>query len=96
MLISKYGKRFSCFKCGCLFYDMNREKAICPRCGTDQEEAPDLEVKAPARPRKKQAPAKKPPEEDLSFLERENEEEKVDPDVVSLEEGLSEIEVEED
>jgi hypothetical protein len=37
---TKYGNRFQCFKCGCKFYDLSRPKAICPKCGADQSDAP--------------------------------------------------------
>lgn len=38
---NKWGKKFTCFKCGCKFYDLNRPLAVCPKCGTDQAEAHD-------------------------------------------------------
>ena len=60
MLISKYGKRFTCYKCDCLFYDLNKEKAICPRCGADQAEGPSFETKPAPRPKKKAPPRKLP------------------------------------
>ncbi|MBI3599483.1 MAG: FYDLN acid domain-containing protein [Nitrospinae bacterium] len=40
MTKSKYGNRYQCFKCGCKFYDLNKPKSICPKCGADQAEAP--------------------------------------------------------
>lgn len=49
MDISKYGKRYRCYACGALFYDLNKEKAICPKCGADQANAPKPEPQhAPA------------------------------------------------
>jgi len=48
---SKYGTKFTCFKCECKFYDLNRGVAICPRCGVNQahvapkeEEFPEEEI----------------------------------------------------
>ncbi len=43
MTKSKYGNRYQCFKCGCKFYDLNKSKAVCPKCGADQSEAPRQE-----------------------------------------------------
>jgi len=58
------GKRYTCFKCGCKFYDLNKPEPVCPKCGVDQNEdpSPDPRVavmsryKASARPA---APARK-------------------------------------
>jgi hypothetical protein len=36
----KLGKKYACCKCECKFYDLNRPKPICPKCGADQDEAP--------------------------------------------------------
>ena len=36
----KLGNKFTCFKCSCKFYDLNRPKPVCPQCGADQNEAP--------------------------------------------------------
>lgn len=40
------GKRFRCYECGTAFYDLNRPKPICPKCGADQSSAPKFEVPA--------------------------------------------------
>src|SRR3990167_1258858 len=40
-----YGKRYQCFKCGCKFYDLNKPKAICPKCKADQSNSPRREYK---------------------------------------------------
>lgn len=42
---NKYGKRYQCFKCGCKFYDLNKPKAICPKCKADQSNSPRREYK---------------------------------------------------
>lgn len=39
------GKKYSCFKCGTKFYDLQREAAICPECGADQAGAPSSSKK---------------------------------------------------
>jgi hypothetical protein len=36
----KLGVKYTCFKCSCKFYDLNRPQPICPKCGADQNEAP--------------------------------------------------------
>ena len=44
----KLGTKHVCFSCGTKFYDMKKKKAICPRCGADQADAP-------AKPAKKES-----------------------------------------
>lgn len=34
------GKRYTCYECGCKFYDLNKPEPICPSCGADQREDP--------------------------------------------------------
>lgn len=36
MAVKDWGKKFVCYKCGCKFYDLKKEKALCPKCGADQ------------------------------------------------------------
>ncbi|TVQ90555.1 MAG: TIGR02300 family protein [Deltaproteobacteria bacterium] len=43
---SKLGIRYTCFKCGIKFYDLNRPEPLCPECGADQREAPVFDIKA--------------------------------------------------
>jgi hypothetical protein len=40
---NKWGKKYTCFKCDCKFYDLNRPKAICPKCKADQADRVDEE-----------------------------------------------------
>ena len=56
---SQLGRRYSCFSCGCKFYDLNRPEAICPRCGKDQidDPSPDPRVAAMAASKKAKAAA---------------------------------------
>lgn len=35
------GKKYTCFKCTCKFYDLGRPEPLCPRCGADQREDPN-------------------------------------------------------
>ena len=41
MDMSKYGKKYICFKCGGKFYDLKKPEPICPRCKANQKEAPE-------------------------------------------------------
>jgi hypothetical protein len=40
---SKLGTRYTCFvaECGTKFYDLNKQPALCPKCGKDQAENPN-------------------------------------------------------
>ena len=49
MAKKKLGKKHACYQCGCKFYDLGRTKAVCPKCGADQKEAPTKEK--PASPK---------------------------------------------
>jgi len=35
------GTKYSCYKCGTKFYDLQRDTAVCPECGVDQVDAPN-------------------------------------------------------
>ena len=34
------GTKYVCFKCGTKFYDLKKPVPTCPKCGSDQREAP--------------------------------------------------------
>ena len=34
------GLKHECFRCGTKFYDLRRTPVLCPKCGTDQKDAP--------------------------------------------------------
>jgi hypothetical protein len=52
--ISKYGKKYTCFKCGCKFYDLRKPEPICPKCNANQKEMSETEFKIrPAKVSKK-------------------------------------------
>jgi len=42
------GKKYTCFKCACKFYDLGRPEPVCPRCNTNQKSARHDELKAAA------------------------------------------------
>jgi len=54
------GRKYSCFKCSCKFYDLGRDVPLCPRCGADQREdpRPDPRDAFLARLRRPPAPGK--------------------------------------
>ncbi|MBL0211493.1 MAG: FYDLN acid domain-containing protein [Holophagaceae bacterium] len=38
--MSNLGKKFTCFSCATKFYDFRKPEAICPKCGSNQKDAP--------------------------------------------------------
>ena len=38
--MANLGKKFTCFKCETKFYDFGKPEALCPKCGTNQKNAP--------------------------------------------------------
>jgi uncharacterized protein (TIGR02300 family) len=45
------GSRWVCFECQASFFDLNKEKAICPKCGSDQADNPNRIVLTKSRPK---------------------------------------------
>ena len=43
---AKLGNRYTCFRCGTKFYDLNRAVPSCPECGEDQREAPARDIRS--------------------------------------------------
>jgi uncharacterized protein (TIGR02300 family) len=39
--MSKFGKKFTCWKCATKFYDLNKPGAKCPKCGANPDEDPN-------------------------------------------------------
>lgn len=68
------GKRYSCFKCSCKFYDLNRPEPLCPRCGADQREDPTPDPRVAVMARYKSSRVA-PPAPDDSLLDEPNEDE---------------------
>jgi len=60
--VKELGKKYKCYKCGCKFYDLNKPRAICPRCGEDQanEETKKLLKKRKRRVFSRTKPEAKP------------------------------------
>ena len=38
--MSNLGKKFNCFSCATKFYDFGKPEALCPKCGSNQKDAP--------------------------------------------------------
>jgi hypothetical protein len=61
------GRKYTCFSCGCKFYDLNHEIAACPRCEADQADDPNppldpaLLFRQPRGSRKKKITTGPPP-----------------------------------
>jgi hypothetical protein len=68
------GKKYTCFKCTCKFYDLSRPEPLCPRCGADQREDPNPDpreaflarFRRPTPAPKQQAPREEEFEPDLA------------------------------
>lgn len=56
---AKLGTRYTCFKCGVKFYDLNRPESLCPDCGANQAEAPIKDVRTMLLARRRAAKAAK-------------------------------------
>lgn len=64
------GTKHTCESCGAKFYDMKKQPAVCPSCGTTVE----LETKRKTRAPKPEEPAKRKP----AVVKDEESEEEVD------------------
>jgi len=59
---AKLGNRYTCYQCGCRFYDLNRPTPTCPECSADQREAPVRDIKSLLKSGKKRiAPVEEEP-----------------------------------
>lgn len=47
------GLKYLCFKCSSKFYDLKKPKALCPKCGADQADAPVIAAPPPPPPPKR-------------------------------------------
>jgi hypothetical protein len=45
--MSKFGKKFSCWKCSTKFYDLNKPEPRCPKCGANPEDDPNRGLVVP-------------------------------------------------
>ncbi len=68
------GKRYTCFKCACKFYDLNRPDPLCPKCGADQREDPTPDPRVAVMARYKSSRVAVPMQDD-SLLDEPNEDE---------------------
>ena len=67
------GTKYVCFKCGTKFYDLKKPAPTCPKCGSDQRDAP---VAKPTSGRAaRAAPAKEPEEAEVPATDDEEAEE---------------------
>jgi hypothetical protein len=57
--IERLGTKWTCFSCGVRFYDLAKEVAVCPRCSSDQRDAPPTPPPAAAKPKRKAAAKRK-------------------------------------
>ena len=48
--MSKFGKKFSCWKCSTKFYDLNKPGAKCPKCSADPADDPNKGMPIAATP----------------------------------------------
>lgn len=39
--MTKFGKKFTCWKCGAKFYDLNKPGPKCPKCASDPADDPN-------------------------------------------------------
>lgn len=39
------GVKYLCFQCDCKFYDLKKAQPLCPKCGANQNEAPQVKKK---------------------------------------------------
>ncbi len=72
-----WGRKRACTSCGALFYDMKKNPAICPKCGTEDDLKPLL------KPRR--TPAAKPPPAKLPAANDDAEDTDVPDDIEDLE-----------
>ncbi len=69
------GTKYTCFKCGAKFYDLNKPEPACPKCGADQRQA----AKSPAPAEKRvRPPPRPPPPEPAEVVEAEVDEVEAD------------------
>ena len=101
---NKLGNKYTCYQCGCKFYDLNQPTPLCPQCGTDQSKTPPKSLSAVGqtadslRPpvKRTRSSRKKRDEEDLdenTFFAEGNADDDLPEgkDLTELEDGLSVI-----
>lgn len=68
---ARLGNRYTCYQCGCRFYDLNKPAPVCPRCGADQQKnpAPDPRTAALERYKNTKATARAQRSFDVDFAD---------------------------
>lgn len=46
---AEWGTKRTCTNCGARFYDLKKDPAVCPKCGTEQEPEQATKTKRPAK-----------------------------------------------
>ena len=90
------GRKHSCFKCQAKFYDLKKPKALCPKCGADQADAPPVSAAPPPPPPKRPRVVDPVKEEEELAVEEADGEEAADSDADLDLEGGEEAVVEEE
>jgi uncharacterized protein (TIGR02300 family) len=62
----EWGTKRTCGKCGARFYDLNRDRAVCPQCGTRQVDKPAAKGSAAAKASPPERRSPEPKEEDAA------------------------------
>ena len=74
------GTKYVCWKCGTKFYDLKKPVPTCPKCGSDQREAPSPKTAAQQRAAARAAAPKEAEEAETPAAEEEAEEEEKEDD----------------
>ncbi len=68
------GTKYVCYKCGTKFYDLKKPAPTCPKCGSDQREAPSPKTAAQQRAAARAAAPKEAEEAEAPAAEEEENE----------------------
>ena len=75
MAAKDLGNKYTCFKCAAKFYDLKKPVPTCPKCGSDQRDAPVVKpTSRKAAARAAEEPAEAPEIEGDEEAETEDEE----------------------
>jgi len=67
------GTKHTCYKCDTKFYDLKKPTPVCPKCGTDQRQAPP-EARNARRPPVTPEPAEEETTDEVEETEETDEE----------------------
>ncbi len=62
--MTNLGSKFQCSECDTKFYDLGRDKALCPQCGTEMKKEDPLKAKSARKKPAAKAKAKAKAEEE--------------------------------